>query len=238
MKILLTRSHFLNQKTAEVLSAEGHTGIECSLVKLIDTGATIPDHDFGGVIFTSQAALEILAEREKQGRLVSRSLDVFAVGKKTANSAIRLGFTNVFTGAGGAAALSELIDQRGVNGPLLYLAGIDRAFEFQKTGIALVEIYKARLVDPGKNKLHQALVEISDGCAFLYSIRTATHLLGLISQHNLEKAIENVAFIAISKSVAEVVSKLTKSTVLIADDPNQQMMIEQLGNLEKNGNSL
>lgn len=228
MKILITRSQSMNENTAAVLVAMGYEPVECPLVEIVDTGASIPATDFGGVIFTSQAAMEILAEREKAGELLSRSLKVFAVGERTAEQARALGFTDVVAGEGGAGGLVDLIDQSQLAKPLLYLAGVDRAVELTSSAveIILVEIYQAQLLDPGKDRLQIALSALSDGCAFLYSVRTASHLLELISRHNLERTIENVAFIAISETVANAVASEIDLSVLIAPQPNQMAMID------------
>lgn len=228
MKILITRSQSMNENTAAVLVAMGHEPIGCPLVEIVDTGASIPETNFGGVIFTSQAALEILAERERAGELLSRSLKVFAVGKRTAEQARVLGFSNVIAGDGNVDGLAELIDKSDCQKPLLYLAGVDRAMELASAAaeIVLVEIYQAQLLDPGKGRLQAALDEVSDGCVFLYSVRTACHLFELISQHNLEKCIVNVAFIAISKKVANAVASELSLPVLIAHQPSQLAMID------------
>lgn len=221
----------MNENTAAVLVAMGHEPVQCPLVEIVDTGASLPVADFDGVIFTSQAAMEILAEREQAGELLSRSLKVFAVGERTAEQARALGFSDVIAGEGGAEGLAELIDKSDCQKPLLYLAGTDRAIELTSAAveIVLVEIYQAQLVDPGKDRLQAALDEISGGCAFLYSVRTASHLLELISQHNLEKCIANVAFIAISNNVAKVVAFEMNFPVLIAHQPNQMAMIDMVG---------
>ncbi|MBL4599576.1 MAG: uroporphyrinogen-III synthase [Rhizobiaceae bacterium] len=233
MKVLITRSRTMNQNTEFALDAKGYTGIGCSLVEMIDTGNEIPKVGYGGVIFTSQAALEILEEREKNGQMISRTLNVYAVGEKTGELARKLGFTNVFISNGGAQALNDLIDETKFEKPLLYLAGVNRAYNFLTIDTVLVEIYEARLSDPGKEFLQWALNQVSGGCAFLYSVRTATHLLDLISHHNLEKYIENVTFIAISKMVAEAIASKIKLPVQTATDPSQAQMIELLGKIEK-----
>ena len=228
MKILITRSQSMNENTAAVLVAMGHEPIECPLVEIVDTGVPVPETDFGGVIFTSQAAMEILAEREEAGEVLSRSLKVFAVGERTAEQARALGFTDIVAGEGGAEGLAELIDNSDCRNPLLYLAGVDRAIELTSTAveIVLVEIYQAQLLDPGKQQLQVALGKVSGACAFLYSVRTASHLLELISQHNLEKCIANVSFIAISNRVAKAVAPEINLPVLVALQPNQAAMID------------
>lgn len=228
MKILITRSQSMNENTAAVLVALGHEPIECPLVEIVDTGTSIPVADFSGVIFTSQAAMEILSEREKAGGLLSRSLKVFAVGERTAEQARTLGFTDVIAGESNVDGLMELINKSDCQKPLLYLAGVDRAMELAGAAaeIVLVEIYQAQLLDPGKGRLQVALDEVSDGCVFLYSVRTTCHLFELISQHNLEKCIVNVAFIAISKKVANAVASELSLPVLIAHQPSQLAMID------------
>lgn len=229
----------MNENTAAVLVAMGHEPIECPLVEIVDTGATIPVADFGGVIFTSQAAMETLAEREKAGEVLSRSLKVFAVGERTAEQARALGFVDVVAGDGGADGLADIIDRSDCQKSLLYLAGVDRAIELtsEAVEIVLVEIYQAQLLDPGKDQLQTALGEVSGGCAFLYSVRAASYLLQLISRHNLEKSIANVAFIAISNRVAKAVASEISLPVLIANQPNQMAMIDLVEEVKKIGNA-
>lgn len=231
------RSQLLNERTAEVLVALGHEVVECPLMEIVDTGATIPTGDFDGIIITSQSAIEALASRETEGELLPRSLKVYAVGEHTAEQARTLGFSDVVAGKGNAAGLVDLINQGEYKKPLLYLAGVDRAIELTSTKaeITLVEIYQARLLDPGKDKLQSALEQISGGCAFLYSVRTASHLLELTSRYNLEKAIANVAFIAMSKRVAKAIDPKISLPILVAHRPNQMAMIDLVAEVEMFG---
>lgn len=235
-KVLITRSKAQNHETAFLLAQAGHEAVECSLVEMVDTNAAIPSTRFGGIIFTSQVAVQALERREVNGLLLPRSLKVFAVGEKTAQRARKLGFENTITGNSGAESLGERISNAKTDdlAPLLYLAGVDRAVKIDagKYKIQLVELYRAELIIPEPALLQRAVDEISNGCALLYSVRTATHLIELISRYNLEQAIENVPFIAISKKVADAIASKIKSPVLIARQPNQMAMIDMLKELE------
>jgi len=235
MQVLITRRKAMNDRTAAILTAAGHQPVSCPLVDYVDTGADIPTINISALIVTSQAALDILAERIGQETLkFTQTMPIFAVGEATALSAKELGFTDVRCAGGNAASLIELIAgfPKIDDLPMLYLAGIDRSVDIasklagKNIDVHLLEIYRAELLDPGKETLECALKKIRSGCALLYSVRTAIHLLELCSKHKLEILLADMVFVAISQKVANVVSERIDNMIIVAKRPDQQAMLD------------
>src|SRR3954471_22035428 len=130
MRVLITRPEREAAALAEALAGRGHQAVIAPLFRL---QVLHPPADFAATLAACQAILvtsangaRALAEASEQ-----RSKPVFAVGDTTAATAEGLGFTNVVSASGDAAALSDLVRQRldPAAGPLLHVSGADVAAE-------------------------------------------------------------------------------------------------------------
>lgn len=237
MHVLITRREALNEQTAQLLSARGHIPVSIPLAQTIDTATEFTDREYGGILFTSQAAIEVLGKRPTQlKRLVRQNCPVYCVGDETAEQAISVGFTAVHSAGGNSGDLSHLVVSkfRKSAGPLLYLAGVSRSGSLDQKLIQsgftvnLVEIYDSTLLDPGKIALESALQAASKGCGLLYSTRSAIHLFNLCETHSLSKCLNLCGFVAISTNVAKAVEPLTTQPILVAQTPSQRAMLDSV----------
>lgn len=129
MAVLVTRPHPDNEATARALRARGFEVLLAPMLRFEPVAfADDPDADYGAVLVTSANALRAVETQLAQSRLLS--LPLFAVGDHTAAAARDLGFAEVISAEGDAAALRDRVlgaKQLKKNSALLYLAGADLA---------------------------------------------------------------------------------------------------------------
>jgi uroporphyrinogen-III synthase len=130
VRILVTRPELDAKRTAAALRAHGHQVVLAPLLSV----ETVADADLGAgpfaaVLFTSANAVRAVAGHPRRAELVP--LPVFTVGRRSALAARAAGFRNIISADGGAEDLVRLVRARapGLDGPLLYPAGADRARE-------------------------------------------------------------------------------------------------------------
>src|SRR6478752_6062701 len=147
MRVLITRPEREATALAQALGARGHSPVIAPLFRLQvlhppdDFAASLADCQ--AVLITSANGARALAEASEQ-----RSKPVFAVGDTTAATAEGLGFSNVASAAGDAAALvRERLDPAA--GPLLHISGAEVAGELAPQGceVRRVVLYEAREVE-------------------------------------------------------------------------------------------
>jgi uroporphyrinogen-III synthase len=126
MRVLVTRPQPQGKHSADALAALGHDVWEVPLMRVEPVDADVSG-SWGGVIITSANAVADLGDNPAFGSL--RALPVFAVGRRSGEAARAAGFSEVITAAGDVGDLVKLLRARGAGakGPLLYLAGEDRA---------------------------------------------------------------------------------------------------------------
>jgi uroporphyrinogen-III synthase len=163
-------------------------------------------------------------------------LPVFCVGAATANAARRAGFVLTEKGPGTAAGLAAALAQRfgGRGARLLHPAGEDRAFDMAGAlapagiDVETVAIYRVELRDPGSARLAAALKRCAGGAAFLYSPRTAAHLFALVETYRLWNGIAGLTFMAISENVAAAIPGRRNLSVLVAENPDEDGLMDLL----------
>ncbi|GIL02655.1 MAG: uroporphyrinogen III methyltransferase [Alphaproteobacteria bacterium] len=238
VRVLVTRAAGPAARTARRLRRAGHEPVRLALVACRDTGAAVPGGNHDGIVFTSAAGVEGLAQRlagAPPGDL--RALPAFCVGPATARAARAAGFARVLVAAGDAKALAAAVRYHFGDGTkaarLLYPAAADRAFDLTGAlathGIAVqtVALYAAELVDPGAGRLAAALDACAGGAALLYSARTAAHLFVLAARHRLGEQMAGLTFLAISENVAAAVPQGLR--VAVAARPDEDALLELLG---------
>ena len=126
MRFLVTRPDPDGERTAAQLRARGCDVMLAPLLRVEAIQAELDDGAWGAIALTSANALRAVAGHSRLAALLP--LPTFAVGRRTAEAARDLGFANVVSADGDAKDLVRLIgEQHGSRGPLLYLAGEDRA---------------------------------------------------------------------------------------------------------------
>jgi uroporphyrinogen-III synthase len=127
VRVLVTRPEPDGERTAQKLRARGcdvllAPVLQIELIVEADLGAGPWD----AVAMTSANAAEALKQHPRRTELVA--LPLLTVGRRTAEAARAVGFTNVASADGNEQALAQLISGRHRGGNnILYLAGEDRA---------------------------------------------------------------------------------------------------------------
>jgi uroporphyrinogen-III synthase len=134
MRLLVTRPEPDCARTAAALRARGHDVMLAPLLHIEpDPEADLGPGPWGGVLITSANAVRAIAEHPRHRELIG--LPLFAVGRRSAETARAAGFAEVVSADGDAADLARLVAARDrtsqgggqVRLPLLHLAGEDRA---------------------------------------------------------------------------------------------------------------
>ncbi len=123
MRIWVSRPEPGAARTARRLEGLGHAVLLAPVLRIVPTGAPVPDGAFDGLILTSGNAVPATGG-------LPRALPVFAVGSRTAERARRAGFSQVHAAGGDAGDLAAQIAGRLPPGSrLLHAAGEDRKAE-------------------------------------------------------------------------------------------------------------
>ena len=127
MRVLVTRPAPDGERTAQKLRARGCDVVLAPVLQIeflnnVELGAG----PWNAVAMTSANAAQALAQHPRRMELVA--LPVLTVGRRTAEAAHAVGFTDVASADGNEQALTGLIGGRCCGGnKILYLAGEDRA---------------------------------------------------------------------------------------------------------------
>jgi uroporphyrinogen-III synthase len=126
MRLAVTRPKDDSERTAAALRARGHEVLVAPLMQVEPVAADIRA-SWAAVIITSANAPGAVAAHPARDVLIK--LPVFAVGRRSADAARQVGFADVIAAGGDMSDLVRLIVARRADaaGPLLYLAGEDRA---------------------------------------------------------------------------------------------------------------
>jgi len=234
VRVLVTRPAEAAARTAARLKRAGHQPVRLALSASRDSGVELPRGRFDGMVMTSAAAARVLEARGVPDTLAR--LPVHCVGAATAAAARRAGLIHAEKGPGTAAGLAAALAQHfgGRGQRLLYPAGEDRAFDMAAalatSGIEVgtVPIYRVELHDPGAAKLAAALAQCAGGAAFLYSPRTAAHLFTLAERHGQGNGMAGLTFMAISENVAAAIPGRRNFSVLVAESPDEDGLMDLL----------
>jgi uroporphyrinogen-III synthase len=149
MRLLVTRPEPDGARTAETLRARGHDVMLAPMLHVeAEHGADLGTGPWGAVLITSANAARAVATHACKTELLA--LPVFAVGRRSAEAARAIGFTEVVSADGDVADLARLVAARApARLPLLYLAGEDRAADLagalaaHGVGVHIVVVYRA-----------------------------------------------------------------------------------------------
>ena len=126
MRLIVTRPEPDGARTAAALRARGHVAELVPLLRVEpDPVAELGPGPWRAVLITSPNAARAVAAHRRKAELVA--LPLFAVGRRSAQAAREAGFSEILSADGDAEDLARLVAARAAPGPLLYLAGEDRA---------------------------------------------------------------------------------------------------------------
>jgi uroporphyrinogen-III synthase len=232
MRVLVTRPEPDASRTAALLKSRGHHAVIDSVLAVDLIPAERPSGNFAAVAVTSATALRAAQSNVDLDPL--RALPLYAVGRRTADTAREAGFRRVHDAAGDAASLARLLSASLTPGSrVLHLAGEDRARDLgplvagAKIEVEVLVLYRM----PMAESLGPAAAALSAGdvdAALHYSARSATAFAALAEQAGLSDAVKKLRHLCLSQAVAAPLAA-RNWRVEVAPEPNEAMLLDLLG---------
>jgi uroporphyrinogen-III synthase len=232
MRVAVTRPQADSERTASVLRARGHEVLVAPLLQVEPVKAAIRG-SWAAVIITSANAAAAIAAHPARDALLK--LPVFAVGRRSADAAREAGFTDVTSAGGDVRDLVRLIAERHADatGPLLYLAGEDRAAdligELATHGIAaeMAVVYRAAAA-PFPAALIAALKAGEVDAVLHFSRRSADNYVAGAGAAGIAAAALAVRQLCLSAQIAEPLRAAGAGRIAIAARPDEAALLELL----------
>ena len=232
MHIAVTRPRDDSERTAAALRARGHEVLVAPLLQVEPVAADIRP-SWATVIITSANAADALVGHPARGALIK--LPLFAVGRRSADAARAAGFTDVTSAGGDVRDLVRLIAARRADatGPLLYLAGEDRAAdligELTGRGIAaeMAVVYRAAAA-PFAPELIAALKAGKIDAVLHFSRRSADNYLTGATQAGIANEALAVRHLCLSAQIAQPLVAAGANRVAVAKRPDEASLMALL----------
>ena len=229
MRLLLTRPEPDAQRTAAVLRARGHQAVIAPLLRIeAQIDVQIGEGPWGAILVTSANAGPAIAFHERAPRL--RSLPVFAVGRRSAQTMAAAGFGDVKHSDGDVSDLVGFVAaQLMPDTPLLYLAGEERsgdlAGELRGRGFAVetAVVYRAIATAHLPPEASELLADQSGVLHF--SRRSAEAFLDAAQAMNVLAAALRAIHYCLSPRVAEPLMRAGAADVRVAQEPSETALI-------------
>ncbi len=229
MRLLLTRPEPDAQRTAAALRAQGHDAVIAPLLRIeARLDAQIGEGPWGAILVTSANAGPAIAFHERAAQL--RTLPVFAVGRRSAQTMTAAGFGDVKHSDGDVSDLVGFVtEQLTPAAPLLYLAGEERsgdlAGELRRRGFTIetVVVYRAVATAHLPPAASELLAEQTGVLHF--SRRSAEVFLDAAQAMNLLAAALRSVHYCLSPRVAEPLMRAGAADVRIAREPSEAALI-------------
>jgi uroporphyrinogen-III synthase len=227
VRMLVTRPEPEASETAARLRALDIEPVVAPLLSFAPLPTSLPDPEgFAGLVVTSGNALRALAHRDEVERL--QVLPLYAVGERTAEVARKLGFMQVTSAAGNLGDLVATVLEARPRGPLLYLAGRERAGDLGKAlaphGILVItaDVYEMRPATVLPASAVAALENGSIAASLFYSRRTAETFVGLAGELSDRS---RLGVLCVSEAVAAPLVAAHFVRVGLADHPSENAMM-------------
>jgi uroporphyrinogen-III synthase len=229
VRLLLTRPEPDAQRTAAVLRARGHQAVIAPLLRIeAQIDVQIGEGPWGAILVTSANAGPAIAFHERAPRL--RSLPVFAVGRRSAQTMAAAGFSDVKHSDGDVSDLVGFVAaQLMPDTPLLYLAGEERsgdlAGELRGRGFAVetAVVYRAIATAHLPPEASELLTDQSGVLHF--SRRSAEAFLDAAQAMNVLAAALRAIHYCLSPRVAEPLMRAGAADVRVAQQPSETALI-------------
>lgn len=239
MAILVTRPQPDNARTAQALCDRGFEVLAAPMLRFERLpGAVAPERDTAAVIVTSSSALRALAGQQLADTLLQ--LPLFAVGERTAEAARDIGFRQVVSAGGDAAALRDLlmatVEARALTPgcTLLYLAGADLARDLSRelsaAGFHVVTqtVYRMAAVAALPDDVTAALAAGTVEAVLHYSRRSARAFFRAAGQDGVEIAALAIPHYCLSNAIAAIAHEAGASQVIAAASPDEDALFAAL----------
>jgi uroporphyrinogen-III synthase len=230
VRLLVTRPEPDGARTAALLRARGHEVMLAPLlrIELLDFELL---EKCSAVVMTSANAARAVARHPRRDML--SALDAFVVGRHTAEAARAAGFRSVHSADGDKDDLADFLRARmgEHRGPLLYLAGEERAGDLAVGDVPIVTVvaYRAVKAERFAPAVAAALGQGALDGVLHFSRRTVQAYLDCAARERLhERALTPVHF-CLSQQVAQPLSAAGAATVRIALKPDEAAMVELIG---------
>jgi uroporphyrinogen-III synthase len=230
MRILITRPQQDAARFAELLQARGHEPLCAALlsVRFFD-GPELTFEGVSAVLVTSANGVRALARRTRE-----RDLPLFAVGPQTADAARVAGFEKIECSDGDAATLAEaMLDWvKPEDGVLLHAASADTEGRLKTLlaeegyRVAVQMLYEVVPIHKLPDSAREALVNKALDAAVVFSTNSALALHDCIERAGLTEACRSMVAVCISKVAAEALLTLPFRSVVVAEKPNQNAMLD------------
>jgi uroporphyrinogen-III synthase len=229
VRLLLTRPEPDAQRTAAALRARGHEAVIAPLLRIeAQIDVQIGEGPWGAILVTSANAGPAIAFHERAPRL--RTLSVFAVGRRSAQTMAAAGFSDVKHSDGDVSDLVGFVTaQLTPAAPLLYLAGEERsgdlAGELRGRGFAVetAVVYRAIATAHLPPEASELLADQSGVLHF--SRRSAEAFLDAAQAMNLLAAALRPIHYCLSPRVAEPLLRAGAADVRVAQEPSETALI-------------
>lgn len=229
MRIALTRPLDDSERTAAALRARGHEVLIAPLLRVEPVAADLRPN-WGGIIITSANAANAIATHPARDALVK--LQMYAVGRRSADAARAAGFADIITAGGDVCDLVRVIAEHRADAkaPLLYLAGADRAGDLigdlDVHGIAaeLAVVYRAAAV-PFPPALVAALQNGGVDAVLHFSRRSADAYVDGAKKAGIAAQALTTRHFCLSAQVAEPLRAAGATHIDVAGRPDEASMI-------------
>lgn len=233
MRVLVTRPQPEAERTAAALQARGHAAVLSPLIRIepveaIELGA----NEWAAVAVTSANAIGAIGAHPQFAAL--RRLPLFAVGERSAEAARSAGFAQVRSADGDVAALATLVRSECQAGPVLYLAGAERAGDLPAAlasaglPVATAVVYRAATIAGLSEAAHAAFQAGGIDGVLHYSQRSAEAFTAAIETEELLPAARAAAHFCLSQQVAQPLRRAGLPRIRIAPEPNETALLALL----------
>lgn len=229
MRLVLTRPQDDSERSAAALRARGHAVLIAPLMRVEIIAADLRP-PWGAIIVTSANAAVAVAAHKVRDALIK--LPVYAVGKRSADAARAVGFTDVTSAGGDLRDLIRIISEHRPDNkaPLLYLAGEDRAGDLigdlAVHGIAaeLAVVYRA-VTAPFPPALIAALKAKAVDGVLHFSKRSADNYLDGAKKAGIAVQALGVRHLCLSAPIAAPLVEAGAANVIVAKRPDETALL-------------
>lgn len=234
VRLLVTRPEPEAERTAALLRERGHTVLLAPLLRIEPVEVDFGSGPWAAVIITSANAVRALAVHPRVNEV--KGLPVFAVGDRSAQAALEIGFANVSSAAGAAGDLVALVAARlsGVRQPLIYLAGEDQSVDIAAAlaahdlAVRTIVLYRAvaASIFPSEARLQLGAGSL-DGVLH-YSRRTAATYVACAHEAGMIGQALAPSHYCLSAQVADPLAVSGAADIRIAAHPDEAAMLALL----------
>lgn len=223
--ILITRPLEQGLETQKALIAKGYKA-DCQPFLDVTYHKIRKDISYyKGLIFTSCHGVQAFCESYRL-----RDMSVFAVGDATAQTAEKAGFKNVQSASGTLDDLENLLAQNPPHGSLLYVRGKHISKEIKEEYIQEIIGYHTDLIDNICDDVEGKLRSGVYSYVLFYSTRTAASFVEMMISKNLSESLKGIKALCLAPSMVKSLSVLPWQDIWVAQQPNQDSLLELLDN--------